>query len=83
MCAGHGLGGRRERAPGDDDDGKMRSFPPPPPFLVERYCPTVDLDNTHTHTLVHSTGFRTDFHDADTTHTNAHTGRLSRYMVVT
>lgn len=47
-------------------DDEMRSFPPPPPppFLDERYCPTVDLDYaTHAHTR---TGFRTDFHDADT-----------------
>lgn len=48
VCAGRGLGGRQERAPGDD--GEMRSFPPPPPFHVERYCPTVDLDYTHTRT---------------------------------
>lgn len=63
MCAGHGLGDRRERAPGDDE---MRSFPPPPPFLDERYCPTVDLDYTHTLSFIHTTGFRTDFHDVDT-----------------
>lgn len=58
--------GRREGS--RDATDEMRSFPPPPspspprppPFLVEHYCPTVDLDYTHT------TGFRTDFHDADT-----------------
>lgn len=42
------------RAPETTLRRDARSFPPPPPpFLVavvERYCPTVDLDyNTHTH----------------------------------
>lgn len=35
------------------------------PFTLERYCPTVDLDYTHTHTRERATGFRTNFHGTD------------------